>query len=102
MLFMADTVSASELKQTLDQFVVIDVREQDELTNGTIDGSTHMPLGLAIRNIKQRKIDYLKEKKICTFCGSGYRGNIAADELAKAGFNVKNLEGGFMAWQKCE
>ena len=90
---MADTISAFELKQTLDQFVVIDVREQDELTNGTIDGSTHMPLGLA-------KIDDLKEKKICTFCASGYRANIAADELTKAGFNVKNLEGGFMAWQK--
>ena len=97
---MTDTISASELKQTLDQFVVIDVREQDELANSTIDGSTHMPLGLVIRNIKQGKIDDLKEKKICTFCGSGYRGNIAADELAKAGFNVKNLEGGFMAWQK--
>jgi len=43
MLPMADTVSASELKQTLDQFVVIDVREQDEFANGTIDDSTHMP-----------------------------------------------------------
>ena len=100
MTAMVDTISASELKQTLDQFVVIDVREQDELANGTIDGSTHMPLGLAIRNVKQGKIDDLKEKKICTFCASGYRANIAAEELAKAGFNVKNLEGGFMAWQK--
>ena len=45
---MVDTISASELKQALDQFVIIDVREQDELTNSTIDGSTHMPLGLAI------------------------------------------------------
>ena len=46
------------------------------------------------------KIDELKGKKVCTFCASGYRANIAADELAKAGFDVKNLEGGFMAWQK--
>ena len=100
MIVMADTISAPELKQMLNQFVVIDVREQDELANGTIDGSTHMPLGLAIRNVKQGKIDDLKEKKICTFCASGYRANIAANELANAGFNVKNLEGGFMAWQK--
>nr|AIF24172.1 Rhodanese-related sulfurtransferase/oxidoreductase [uncultured marine thaumarchaeote SAT1000_25_G11]AIF24205.1 Rhodanese-related sulfurtransferase/oxidoreductase [uncultured marine thaumarchaeote SAT1000_25_G12]AIF25143.1 Rhodanese-related sulfurtransferase/oxidoreductase [uncultured marine thaumarchaeote SAT1000_47_G01] len=64
---MADTISAFELKQTLDQFVVIDVREQDELTNGTIDGSTHMPLGLAIRNVKQGKIDDLKEKRFAHF-----------------------------------
>jgi len=58
---MVDTISASELKQALDQFVIIDVREQDELGNGTIDGSTHMPLGLAIRNVKQGKIDELKQ-----------------------------------------
>ena len=32
---MTDTISASELKQTLDQFVVIDVREQDEFANST-------------------------------------------------------------------
>ena len=100
MIVMAATISAPELKQMLNQFVVIDVREQDELANGTIDGSTHMPLGLAIRNVKLGKIDDLKEKTICRFCASGYRANIAADELAKAGFNVKNLEGGFMAWQK--
>ena len=101
---MVDTISASELKQTLDQFdVIFDVRENDELANGTIDGSTSQPLGLLIRSIKswsQLTIDELKEKKFCTYCASGYRANIAADELAKAGLDVKNLEGGFMAWQK--
>ena len=95
---MADIISASELKQTLDQFVIIDVRENDELANGTIDGSTHMPLGLAIRNVKQGKVDDLKGKKVCTFCASGYRANIAADELAKAGFSAVNLDGGYASW----
>ena len=64
---MVDTISASELKQTLDQFVVIDVREQDELANGTIDGSTHMPLGLAIRNVKQGRLMILKKKIFAHF-----------------------------------
>ena len=40
----------------------------------------------------------LKNKKICVYCASGYRGNIAADELVKAGFSAVNLEGGYMAW----
>ncbi|MED5282811.1 MAG: rhodanese-like domain-containing protein, partial [Thermoproteota archaeon] len=31
---------------------------------------------------------FLKEKKICVYCASGYRGNIAADELVKAGFSA--------------
>ena len=57
-----------------------------------------MPLGLAIRNAKKGQIDDLKDKKICVYCASGYRGNIAADELVKAGFSAINLEGGYMEW----
>lgn len=52
-----------------------------------------------IRKAKHGEINNLKEKKICTYCASGYRGNIAADELSKAGFTVVNLEGGFPSWQ---
>ncbi len=97
---MVNTITPHELKESLDQYYILDVREPDEESNGKIDGSTLMPLGLSIRNIKQGKLDDLKEKKICTYCASGYRANIAAMELEKAGFDVVNLEGGFMAWQK--
>ena len=89
MAAMVDTISASELKQTLDQFVIIDVREQDELANGTIDGSTHMPLGLAIRNVKQGKIDELKEKKICN-----------ASRLIASGILCPNCIGSFAPGMK--
>ena len=47
---------------------------------------------------KKGQIEDLKNKKICAYCASGYRGNIAADELVKAGFNAVNLEGGYAAW----
>ena len=49
-----------------------------------------MPLGLAIRNAKKKQIEDLRDKKICTYCGTGYRGNIAADELNKEGFECCN------------
>ena len=41
------------------------------------------------------------DKKICTYCSFGYRGNIAAEELVKSGMKVDivNLEGGFAAWE---
>ena len=81
-------------------FVIIDVRESDEITNGVINNSQNMPLGLVIRNAKKGQIEDLKEKKICVYCASGYRGNIAADELVKAGFSAVNLEGGYMAWNQ--
>ena len=59
-----------------------------------------MPLGLVIRKAKKGGIEDLKDKKICTYCGSGYRGNIAADELGKAGVNAVTLEGGFPSWNQ--
>ncbi|MBC8251690.1 MAG: rhodanese-like domain-containing protein [Candidatus Nitrosopelagicus sp.] len=95
---MAESITKDQLKKEQDKFVIIDVRESDEVANGAIGNSQNMPLGLAIRNAKKGQIDDLKDKKICVYCASGYRGNIAADELVKAGFSAVNLEGGYMAW----
>ena len=95
---MAESISKEQLRNEHDQYVIIDVREPDEIANGAIEHSQNMPLGLAIRNAKKGQIEDLKDKKICVYCASGDRGNMAADELVKAGFAAVNLEGGYMAW----
>ena len=95
---MADAISKDQLKESLDQYVIIDVREADEVENGKIENSQNMPLGLLIRNAKKGQIEDLKQEKICVYCASGYRGNIAADELIKAGFSAVNLQGGYASW----
>jgi len=100
MLFMADKITADVLKSQKNDFVIIDVRESDELEGGKIEDSIHMPLGLSIRNAKKKQIEDIRDKKICTYCGTGYRGNIAADELVKEGFNAVTLEGGFPSWNQ--
>ncbi len=97
---MADKISTNDLKSQKNDFVIIDVRESDELEGGVIEDSISMPLGLVIRNAKKKQIDNLKDKKICTYCGTGYRGNIAADELVKEGFNAVTLEGGYTSWNQ--
>ena len=97
---MAEKITASDLKSKQAEFVIIDVREADELANGKIESSTHMPLGLTIRNAKKKQIEDLRGKKICTYCGTGYRGNIAADELNKEGFDAVTLEGGLPSWNQ--
>ena len=97
---MADKITANELKSQKNDFVIIDVREPDELANGKIDNSVHMPLGLVIRNAKKKQIEDLRGKKVCTYCGTGYRGNIAADELVKEGFDAITLEGGYPSWNQ--
>lgn len=95
---MAEKIAVKDLKKKKHEFIIIDVRELDELKTGKIDDSTHMPLGLVIRNANKGDINDLKEKKICTYCRNGYRGNIAADELNKKGFNAVTLDGGFDTW----
>lgn len=80
---MAEKISPDDLKSQKDNFVIIDVRESDELEGGIIENSTSMPLGLVIRNAKKKQIENFRNQKICTYCGTGYRGNIAADELIK-------------------
>jgi rhodanese-related sulfurtransferase len=97
---MADKITASDLKSQKNDFVIIDVRESDELEGGVIEDSVHMSLGLSIRNAKKKQIEDMRDKKICTYCGTGYRGNIAADELAKEGFNTVTLDGGYSAWNQ--
>ena len=72
----------------------------DTYGTGKIEDSVHMPLGLSIRNAKKKQIENLRDKKICTYCGTGYRGNIAADELVKEGFNAVTLEGGYPSWNQ--
>jgi len=97
---MAEKISTNDLKSKQSDFVIIDVRETDELDGGVIDDSISMPLGLVIRNAKKKQIENLKDKKICTYCGTGYRGNIAADELVKEGFDAVTLEGGYSSWNQ--
>jgi len=97
---MAEKISTNDLKSKQSDFVIIDVRETDELDGGVIDGSISIPLGLVIRNAKKKQIENLRDKKICTYCGTGYRGNIAADELVKEGFDAVTLEGGYSTWNQ--
>src|SRR5574341_1270191 len=97
---MADKITAKELAKKKDDFVLIDVREADEVAeDGKIDGAVNIPLGQLIRKTRQGSMDDLKGKTICTYCNGGYRGNIGADELNKKGFKAVTIDGGYAAWK---
>ena len=119
---MVKTINADELKKNREKYVLIDVREQEELLGGNIDGAIHLPLGQLIRKVRKtekdefgpeerhhlflvltKQVDVAKslDKKICTYCSFGYRGNMAAEELVKSELkaDIVNLEGGFAAWE---
>ena len=50
---MAKTINADELKKNREKYVLIDVREQEELLSGSIDDSVHLPLGQLIRKARK-------------------------------------------------
>ena len=98
---MADKITARGLAEKKDDFMLIDVRETDEITeDGTIEGAVNIPLGQLIRKGRQGELDDLKGKTICTYCSGGYRGNIGADELDKKGFSAVTIDGGYAAWKE--
>jgi rhodanese-related sulfurtransferase len=80
-----------------DEYVIINVREADELKEGQIDGAISLPLGRLIRKTRHGDLDEIKREEIYSYCSGGYRGNIAADELNKQGFNAITIEGGYSA-----
>ncbi len=95
---MANKIHPKELQDKKDGYVIIDVRESDELDKGIIEGAINMPLGELIRKTRQGDINDLKGKKICTYCSGGYRGNMAADELNLQGFDAVTIDGGYLEW----
>ena len=97
---MADKIAPKELQARTNEYVIIDVREADELEEGKIDGAVNIPLGHLIKKARQGDLNDLKGRKICTYCSGGYRGNMAADELNKQGFDsAVTIEGGYTAWK---
>lgn len=97
---MAEKITPKGLAEKKDEYVLIDVREADEIAeDGKIEGATNIPLGQLIRKARQGGLAELEDKTIVTYCNGGYRGNIGADELAKKGFLAKTIEGGYAAWK---
>lgn len=95
-----DEVTPDEVKEKLDaddDFVLLDVREQDEWAQARIKGADYLGKGVIERDIEEEYPD--TEEEIVLYCGGGYRSALAADNLEKMGYhNVKSLAGGFRSW----
>jgi rhodanese-related sulfurtransferase len=79
--------------------LIVDVRETNEVTAAHIPGAINIPLS----QLKQRltELDNYKNSEIITQCRTGGRSAEALKILTASGFtNVKNLEGGILAWEK--
>ncbi len=99
-LTRVDEISADEVKEKLDNddnFVLVDVREQDEWKSSHIAGAQYMGKGVIERDIEGEVAN--QDRELVLYCGGGYRSALAADNLQKMGYkNVKSLKGGFRTW----
>lgn len=93
------TVSADEFAQIIksDSVILVDVRTADEYNAGHIDGARNIDvLKDDFNNIATTSLP--KDKEIAVYCRSGKRSMKAANILAKDGFKVINLKGGWLEW----
>jgi len=92
--FEIDVVEVKRKIDRGDDFILIDVREVHEYQICSIPQAKLIPLG----DLPKRVHELDSSKEIVAHCKMGGRSAKAADFLRQAGFRVKNMTGGILAW----
>tara|TARA_Y100000748_G_scaffold72011_1_gene59080 strand:- start:556 stop:924 length:369 start_codon:yes stop_codon:yes gene_type:complete len=92
-------ISVKELKdinEKKEKFLLLDVRTDAEVSKAVIPiNSIHIPMNL----IPEKLNTFNKNDNIIVYCKSGVRSKKVCEFLKANDFNnVKNLEGGILAW----
>jgi adenylyltransferase/sulfurtransferase len=95
---MVDQITVHDLKAKIDKgekFILVDVRNQNELDICKFDNAVHIPLHLLA--VRYRELP--QDAEIILTCHHGGRSMQAAQFLVNQGYrNVSNLVGGIDAW----
>lgn len=87
---------AAELAR--DGALLVDIREADEIAQGTPVGAKALGRGFLEMRIEEQVSD--PSQTILLMCASGSRSLLAADQLTRLGYtDVRSVEGGFDAWK---
>ena len=96
---MYEQITAEKAKEIMDsdeEYVILDVREQDEYDAGHIKDSILLPYTEIESKAEKMLPD--KDAQILVYCRSGRRSKIASESLVKLGYtNVKEF-GGIIDW----
>lgn len=85
-----------ELQAQPTEFVLVDVREQNEWNLGHIPGAVHIGRGVLESNVEQR---IPREAQVVLYCQSGNRSALAGYTMQQLGYtNVTSLAGGWRDW----
>lgn len=98
------TVSSEEFAQIIGDTATVqllDVRTKSEYDEGHIEGALQIDFysELFTHNASAK---LSKEKPVAVYCRSGRRSASAASNLVKLGYEVINLDGGILAWERAK
>ncbi|GAA0588203.1 rhodanese-like domain-containing protein [Virgibacillus siamensis] len=90
-------ITPEEVEELLgnERDVIIDVREDDEVAQGMIDGAKHIKL----ENIPHSLQELDEEKHYIMVCRSGRRSMMAAAFMDEHGYKVSSMAGGMLDWK---
>ena len=92
-------ISVFELKDKMDSedsFILLDVRESNEVNICALNGAIHMPM-ITIPN-SLSELD--RDKEIVVMCHTGMRSFQVCQYLVENGYNAVNLQGGIDQWSR--
>lgn len=93
------SVEADEFARVVaeDAVQVVDVRTPSEYDEGHLVGALNMDMqGEAFL---EQIATLNSEQPVALYCRSGRRSKVAAEQVAAAGFEVVELDGGILSWQ---
>ena len=74
---------------------LLDVREDDEWNAGHAPEAVHVAMGL----VSERAAEIPSDRTVLCICRVGGRSATVAGALAEAGYDVRNVGGGMLAWE---
>ena len=92
-------IEAFHKKAAAQPFQVVDVRTPEEFVQGHIPGAKNLPLDELLPT-HPIMAALSKDEPVFFVCRSGRRSGIAAVQMASAGFQAVNVEGGTLAWME--
>jgi len=88
--------TANHMMQTLNHYILIDVRTEGEFRNNHIPGAIWIPSSQIAQRAESELLD--KDAVILVYCQSGGRARESARILAEKGYTQVYNMGGFAAW----
>ena len=89
-------IGAKELRERLDEIMLIDVRQQSEWDSGHIPGAIHFEAG----RVAWEKLPFPHDRPLAIMCASGNRSMSVSSVLRRRGYhNVFQVYGGINKWK---